>query len=334
MKMRRATPDDALALAKIHIDSWRAAYRDLVPDAHLASLDYVRRAGRFRESLATNSEKTYLPDGDGPIPGFLTLGACRDADVDHESTGEIWGIYLAPEYWRKGIGRAFFTWAEANLASHGYSTVVLWAFSGNRQGRRFYEAMDFRPDGATRILNRGKELEVMRFRKQLLDAERQNTIVGCKRMKITYRTAKGLSSRTVRSFFRRTEWNDWFSTSDVESYLKSAVLVVSAWHSRKLVGIGILTGDGKIEVKLDALVVDAAYQRKGIGTAMLGRIVKKVEKLRPYWFMTDVCEDHTEKLYARCGFRPNTGQRLLFHNPTYQRWGPKANRDRKKRKKE
>jgi len=163
--------DDAQALATVHIDSWRAAYRGLVPDAHLASLDYARRAERFRQALATNSEEPYVAESDDGICGFLTLGRCRDEDVDQGSTGEIWGIYLAPEYWRGGIGSRLCKLAEAELASRGYSVAVLWVFKANSQARRFYEAMGFAPDGATKILNLGKELEAVRYRKQLEKAE-------------------------------------------------------------------------------------------------------------------------------------------------------------------
>ncbi len=73
MNIRPATPDDAPALAKVHIDSWRSAYRGLVPDSHLAKLDYGRRAERFRESLSTHSEETYLVEDNGEVLGFLTL---------------------------------------------------------------------------------------------------------------------------------------------------------------------------------------------------------------------------------------------------------------------
>lgn len=46
MNIRRATAGDAVALANVHIDFWRSAYRGLVPDSHLDSLDYDRRAAR------------------------------------------------------------------------------------------------------------------------------------------------------------------------------------------------------------------------------------------------------------------------------------------------
>jgi RimJ/RimL family protein N-acetyltransferase len=104
MKLRRATPDDALALAKAHVDSWHGAYRGLVPDSFLGGFTVERRTKRFRESIAAGAEETYVVEEDGEVLGFLTLGKCRDSDVDDNTTGEIWGIYLAPKHWRKGIG--------------------------------------------------------------------------------------------------------------------------------------------------------------------------------------------------------------------------------------
>ncbi|MFH1010502.1 MAG: GNAT family N-acetyltransferase [bacterium] len=167
MNLRGATPDDAEALAKVHIDSWRAAYRGLVPDCQLDSLDYDRRAVRFRESLSANAEETYLLEQNGEVLGFLTLGACRDSDVDLKTTGEIWGIYLAPEHWRKGIGSFLSRRAEQMLKSRGYTQAVLWVFEGNPQARQFYEAMGFETDGATKWLNPGAPLKAIRYRKSL-----------------------------------------------------------------------------------------------------------------------------------------------------------------------
>ncbi len=171
MNIRRATADDADAIARLHIDSWRSAYRGLVPDAHLDGLDCERRARRFRESLAENAEETYLAERDGEILGFLTLGACRDADVDRKATGEIWGIYLAPEHWRKGIGTALCRYGERLLEARGYRVTTLWVFAGNPQARRFYEAMGFEADGATTTHEPGAPLEAVRYRKELDDAE-------------------------------------------------------------------------------------------------------------------------------------------------------------------
>lgn len=167
MNIRRATPGDADALAKVHVDSWRSAYRGLVPDSYLAGLDRAKRGEHFRKALTEHSEETYLAEQDAEVLGLLTVGRCRDTDVDQHGTGEIWGIYLAPEHWRKGLGRLLCQYGEGILQSRGYTLATLWVFGGNAQARRFYEAMGFRADGASRTLNPGAPLEAVRYRKEL-----------------------------------------------------------------------------------------------------------------------------------------------------------------------
>jgi len=134
---RRATPEDAAALARVHVASWHKAYRGIVPDAHLQGFTVERRTERFRQSLASDSEETYLAERDNRIVGFLTIGGCRDEDVDRATTGEIWGIYLAPSYWRKGIGRFLCGQGEKMLASRGFCVATLWVLEKNVQARRF-----------------------------------------------------------------------------------------------------------------------------------------------------------------------------------------------------
>jgi ribosomal protein S18 acetylase RimI-like enzyme len=167
MEIRRATLDDALPVARVHIDSWRSAYRGLVPDAYLDGLNYERRAERLRDLLSAGASETYLAAADGQILGFLDCGGCRDTDVDLKATGEIWGIYLAPEHWRKGIGTLLCRHGEQVLAGRGYATVALWVFEGNARARRFYEAMGFIVDGASKSLDFGVPLKVVRYQKQL-----------------------------------------------------------------------------------------------------------------------------------------------------------------------
>ncbi|MBN2017105.1 MAG: hypothetical protein JW794_03075 [Candidatus Cloacimonetes bacterium] len=89
MNIRPANLKDTYTLATLHIDSWKSAYKGLVPDEFLAQLDYTMRADRFRESLKQSREETYVAEIDGELVGFLILGLCRDEDLDHNVYGEI-----------------------------------------------------------------------------------------------------------------------------------------------------------------------------------------------------------------------------------------------------
>jgi hypothetical protein len=60
MNIRRAQVDDAPKLAQVHVDSWQAAYRNLIPDSFRERFTYSRRENAFRQALSANLEETYL----------------------------------------------------------------------------------------------------------------------------------------------------------------------------------------------------------------------------------------------------------------------------------
>jgi GNAT superfamily N-acetyltransferase len=125
ISFHRATAEDAEALARIHNDAWCEAYGGLLPEAYLKGFTMERRRERFLNSLAADAEETYLVSRDGEALGFLTIGACRDADLNSLRTGEVGGIYLAPRIWRQGYGRYLVVQAERLLRAQGYKQAAL-----------------------------------------------------------------------------------------------------------------------------------------------------------------------------------------------------------------
>jgi len=168
---RSATPRDAPVLEAIRVAAWRTAYRGIVPNSALDNLDAARGEESFRRFLASGDGETYVVEHEGRSVGFVTVGPCRDRDLDPSTTGEIWGIYVSPDRWGRGIG----TWAcheaEARLSVRGARTAVLWTFEGNDAARRFYESRGFALDGAKRAIDIDKPLPIVRYRKQLTPNE-------------------------------------------------------------------------------------------------------------------------------------------------------------------
>jgi ribosomal protein S18 acetylase RimI-like enzyme len=165
--IRRAGASDAPLLAQVHVDSWRAAHRGLVPDSFLRDFTYERREKAWGQFLEEDVEETYLAEVEGRAAGILTVGAARDADLDVGPTGEIWGIYVAPAYWGRGIGRTLLQEGERLLLSRGNRDAVLWVLEGNAVARRFYEAAGYGPDGAVKSVELGVPLRAVRYRKTL-----------------------------------------------------------------------------------------------------------------------------------------------------------------------
>jgi GNAT superfamily N-acetyltransferase len=72
----------------------------------------------------------------------------RDADATPTDC-EVAALYVEPDRWRRGIGRALMRAALDKATGDGYESVTLWVFEQNTPGRGFYEAFGFKPDGQT-----------------------------------------------------------------------------------------------------------------------------------------------------------------------------------------
>ena len=163
--VRPARPDDAETIASVHVRSWQAAYVGVVPQQILDRLSVERRAASWRATIEEDGqERVWVVEQDGRLRGFASFGPARDDDLVAGS-GELYAIYLEPEAWSLGLGRALFERAIEDLDRRRYRPLVLWVLTDNGRGRRFYEAAGWRPDGTSRVLDfDGTPIEEVRYR--------------------------------------------------------------------------------------------------------------------------------------------------------------------------
>ena len=139
---RRGSVADARAVAEVHVQSWRAAYRDLVPQSYLDTLSVDSREKFWREAMERESPELWVAETDGGVVGWVAFGPSRDPDAAG-SVGEISAIYLLPSHWSTGIGLELWLTARARLIERGFATVTLWVFAENSRAIRFYHAAGF-----------------------------------------------------------------------------------------------------------------------------------------------------------------------------------------------
>src|SRR5258708_4622820 len=106
MRIRAAKLSDAQTIAEIHVDTWRAAYRGQIPDAVLDSLDVGWRAAFWSERIERDRSSVFVAEKQGVIAGFCDLIPTRDRDANPQTVAEIASIYVHPDSWRCGAGRA------------------------------------------------------------------------------------------------------------------------------------------------------------------------------------------------------------------------------------
>jgi GNAT superfamily N-acetyltransferase len=141
MQIRPATPADAEAIARVHVQSWREAYTGIVPARFLDALSVERRTMMWLEITTTRAEDSFVyvaEDATAGIVGFASGGAQRDSEIDYE--GEVFALYLLQTHQKQGIGRRLLHAVTERLRAEGYQSILIWVLSQN-PSRHFYEYM-------------------------------------------------------------------------------------------------------------------------------------------------------------------------------------------------
>jgi GNAT superfamily N-acetyltransferase len=137
--IRRATVADAAGIARVQVDGWRAAYRGLVPQAHLDGLSYADREQRWAAIAANPEQATFVALAGEVVVGFGNGGARHSQRLD--SDGELYALYVWPGRWRSGFGRRLIGAVAAELAARGSVGLGVWVLRDNAAGCRFYAAL-------------------------------------------------------------------------------------------------------------------------------------------------------------------------------------------------
>lgn len=158
--IRNAFPSDRMALGHIYCETWKAAYRGMIPDGFLDALTDETCA-----PPAVREDRTLVWEENGQVVGLVHIGPGRDGAF--ADAGEIQSIYVLPSYWRSGIGKKLLTAAEERLLALGFSRMYLWALTDNTRARAFYESMGMQMCGERTISIGGAELSETQYAKAL-----------------------------------------------------------------------------------------------------------------------------------------------------------------------
>lgn len=137
IKIRAASRDDAVEIARIHVEAWRDAYAALLPPEYLARLDPSIEAARWNRSASSRLENTLVADADGEIAGYAIIGPARGQRT--EPAGEVYALYVETDWREQGIGRALIDAAFDRFRQRGLAQAEIWCLEGNFAARGFYE---------------------------------------------------------------------------------------------------------------------------------------------------------------------------------------------------
>lgn len=156
--VRNARPGDARSIAAVHDAAWRDAYRGVIPGRELERM-IARRGPTWWEAAIRRGSRIVVLEFDEAVEGYSSYGPNRVPSLPYQ--GEIYEIYLSPEFQGLGFGRQLFKAARADLSEHGYRSALVWALADNDRALAFYRSL------GGRIVREAQEKFAGEYRKRL-----------------------------------------------------------------------------------------------------------------------------------------------------------------------
>ena len=123
------------------MDTWRAAYKGIVPDAYLEGLSYRASERQWQDAIAADG-RVFVAEDENGVSGFASGRRRRRFSRGlRDFEGELKAIYVSPSGQGDGSGRRLAGAVARYFAERGVSSMLLWVFKDNGRARGFYESL-------------------------------------------------------------------------------------------------------------------------------------------------------------------------------------------------
>lgn len=154
--IRAARPGDARRIARLDVDTWRAAYAGILATPFLVGLSTSRREIGWAAVIEREPRDVRVAvNSDGEIVGFGSCGRNREGA---EHAGEVFTLYVAPDWQNQGIGRALLLALFERLVAQGAASALIWVLRDN-PSRYFYRRLGGREIRQKNFVVGGKRIE-------------------------------------------------------------------------------------------------------------------------------------------------------------------------------
>ena len=141
MFVRRMSRDDADAVAQLHTDAWKDAYRGIIDQDFLNAINVFERADNWKKqlSVASPASVALVAEKNGKVIAFASGLENREPNLLPTCDCELWAIYTLPA--RKGIGagRLLLNEFKKEMRLLGKTRLCLWVLKENAPAQQFYQ---------------------------------------------------------------------------------------------------------------------------------------------------------------------------------------------------
>jgi len=133
--IRTAKQGDAANIADVYEDTWRHTYQGIIPHLPLSQMIARRGPASWQRSLHEGMVALVL-EFDSKVAGYVTLGRSRMRGTPYG--GELFELYVRPEFQGVGFGSRLFQAARLELEGRGIDGLCVWALAENDIACTFY----------------------------------------------------------------------------------------------------------------------------------------------------------------------------------------------------
>ncbi|MBR0492013.1 MAG: GNAT family N-acetyltransferase [Clostridia bacterium] len=140
--IRNATIDDIEKIADIKIEGWQTAYRGIIDDDFLDSMDREKEIEKRRNNIE-NGVSIVVAELNNEIVGFCLYRNYNNypEKFKKEADCEISSLYVTSKLKRNGIGRKIMQYVIELLKKEGKTKMILGCLKENYPSRAFYDKM-------------------------------------------------------------------------------------------------------------------------------------------------------------------------------------------------
>jgi ribosomal protein S18 acetylase RimI-like enzyme len=132
MEIRQATLIDLQKIAKLHSDSWKDSYSDILPEEFMEK-KIDRNLEQHWKAIQIQNEDIVLVAEEESLIGFIAVWCQPSVFIDN--------LHVISLQRSKGVGAALMKAVAKELISKGHKTAFLWVFESNKKAILFYEKL-------------------------------------------------------------------------------------------------------------------------------------------------------------------------------------------------
>ncbi|WP_409274541.1 GNAT family N-acetyltransferase [Neobacillus sp. SCS-31] len=142
--IRKATVEDAEAIAKVHVASWQTTYKGIMDEGFLQRLSVEKRKELWLNNIPREENIVLVAELDSEIVGFADGSPVKEGEYPGYD-GDVTSIYFYEKHQGKGFGKKLLNKLLDEFRQQGFTSAIVKVLEDNA-ACKFYEAL-----GARRI---------------------------------------------------------------------------------------------------------------------------------------------------------------------------------------